>query len=63
MIQILAASLNYKNAEIINGLVEHHTSIVPPSQPVPCVDSCGIITAVAVDAIELKEKMAHKSIQ
>ena len=46
LVRILSVSLNYKDAEIINGLFKHHKSSVAPPDLVPCADSVGVIVAI-----------------
>ncbi|KPI35781.1 Zinc-type alcohol dehydrogenase-like protein [Cyphellophora attinorum] len=46
LVKILSVSLNYKDAEIINGLFKHHKSSVAPPNLIPCADSVGVVVAV-----------------
>jgi len=45
LVQINAVSLNYKDAEVIEGLFGHHKSSVAPRNLVPCADSAGTVVA------------------
>jgi NADPH:quinone reductase-like Zn-dependent oxidoreductase len=46
LVQTLAVSLNYKDAEIISGQFKHHKSSVAPPNLIPCADSVGVVVAV-----------------
>jgi NADPH:quinone reductase-like Zn-dependent oxidoreductase len=46
LVKITAVSLNYKDAEIINGLFKHHKAMVAPPHLVPCSDSCGHVIKI-----------------
>ena len=50
LVKILAVSLNYKDAEIINGLFKHHKSSIAPPDLIPCGDSVGIVVAIGDSA-------------
>jgi NADPH:quinone reductase-like Zn-dependent oxidoreductase len=50
LVKILSVSLNYKDAEIINGLFKHHKSSVAPPNLIPCADSVGVVVAVGPTA-------------
>ncbi|KAK4951161.1 hypothetical protein LTR10_010133 [Elasticomyces elasticus] len=46
LVKILVVSLNYKDAEIINGLFKHHKSSIAPPDLIPCGDSVGVVVAI-----------------
>lgn len=55
LVQIKAVSLNYKDAETIEGLFKHHKAAVAPANLVPCADSVGVVTALGPDVSKWKE--------
>lgn len=54
LVKIKAVSLNYKDAETIEGLFKHHKAAVAPENLVPCADSVGEITALGPDVSKWK---------
>lgn len=55
LVKIKAVSLNYKDAETIEGLFKHHKASVAPANLVPCADSVGIITALGPGVSKWKQ--------
>lgn len=55
LVKINAVSLNYKDAETIEGLFKHHKSSVAPADLVPCADSAGEVAAVGSEASKWKK--------
>lgn len=49
LVKIKAVSLNYKDAETIEGLFKHHKSSVAPADLVPCADSVGEVISLGTD--------------
>lgn len=55
LVKIKAVSLNYKDAETIEGLFKHHKSSVAPENLVPCADANGEVVALGPDVSKWSE--------
>ena len=55
LVKIKAVSLNYKDAETIQGQFKHHKAAVAPANLVPCADSVGEIIFLGPDVSVWKQ--------